>query len=255
MNRRDRRRVRKQARTHSKPVIIPAHAELTAHADAIRRLGRQSFNDVCEIGRRLVECRKLLKAQRVWLAWLKLEFGWSRGHAERAIAAHSSRAKLLKLNTLGVGLSGLYLLAKASPKVVEAVERRAEAGERLRLHDIRQHIVAEQRPQQRIQITATERPQSERQQTLTTEDLHKALLQQKTRELPFRLRDFADFIADLPTDEIIAAMEPATRSAITADIRIIKTGLDALSAALWDINKPKLVKDAEDAADDDTTKH
>lgn len=245
-------RARKQARRRSKPVVIPAHPELTAHADAIRTLGRRAFDDVIEIGRRLVECRKLLKAQRVWLAWLRAEFGWSRAHADRAIAAYRNRTKLHKLSTLGVGLSALYLLTKASPEVVKDIERRVEAGERLRLHHIQQHV-AEQRPQQRIQITAPERQQSERRQTLTTPDLHKALLRQKTLELPLRLREFADFIADLPTD-IIEKMKPETRSAITADIQIIKQVLDALSEAIWEINKPKL-KLIKDADDDGTTKH
>jgi hypothetical protein len=71
MSKRMKKRVRAQA------VAIPAIPELDEHADVILELGRRSFADVVEIGRRLVRCRKLLKAQRIWLAWIKMRFGWS----------------------------------------------------------------------------------------------------------------------------------------------------------------------------------
>ena len=57
---------------------MPPRTELDEHVDEIRALGRRSFDDVVEIGRRLVRCRELLKTQRGWLAWIKTKFGWSR---------------------------------------------------------------------------------------------------------------------------------------------------------------------------------
>jgi hypothetical protein len=47
------------------------------------------------------------------------------------------------LRSLGVGLSGLYLLAKASPEVVEGIERHVEAGHRVSLAEIEQRMRAD----------------------------------------------------------------------------------------------------------------
>src|SRR5262245_37780066 len=109
---------KKSARSQGrKPAVaIPPIPELDEHADVIRAPGRRSFDDVIEIGRRLVLCRELLKAQRVWLAWIKLEFGWSRAHADNLTAVHVNRNKLLNFSSLPS--SALYLLAKASPKLI-----------------------------------------------------------------------------------------------------------------------------------------
>jgi hypothetical protein len=247
-------RARKQARTRSKkPVVIPAHPQLDEDARFIRLVGRRAFDDLVEIGRRLARDRDLLKTQRLWLAWLKAEFGWSRRTASRFIALYEARDKLGKLPT-SLGLlpaSALYELAKAPASVIEGVARRVEAGGQRRLHDIRQHIVAEQRPPQRIQITAPERQQSER-RTLTTEDLREAAFRQAVLDLPRRLAEFADFLDDLPADDAAEAIKPEVRQMILADIRTIKTTLESLSEAIWEINKPKLIKDADD---DGTTKH
>ena len=47
---------------------IPAHAVLAEHADAIRTHGRRIVTDVVEIGRRLSECRDILKEDGNWRA-------------------------------------------------------------------------------------------------------------------------------------------------------------------------------------------
>jgi Protein of unknown function (DUF3102) len=116
--------------------IIPPNPILQRHADEIRALGRQSWDNVVEIGRRLVECRKILKDRRKWLAWIGAEFSWSRAHADRCIAAYQNRTKLLKLSTLGTPISALYMLAKASDAAIAKVERRFAAGERMKAREI-----------------------------------------------------------------------------------------------------------------------
>jgi hypothetical protein len=114
----------------------------------IKALGRRSFDDVCEIGQRFDRCRELLKTQRVWLAWIKLEFGVSRRTVERFIALSRAKDKVGKLRTFGVGLSGLYLLSKASPEVVEETERHVEAGGRLKVADVKRRMRAAPDPVQ-----------------------------------------------------------------------------------------------------------
>ena len=129
-------------------VVIPAISELDEHARVIKALGRRSFDDVCEIGQRFDRCRKLLKTQRVWLAWIKLEFGVSRRTVERFIAVSRAKDKVGKLHTFGVGLSGLYLLSKASPEVVEEIGRHVEAGGRLKVADVKRRMRAAPDPVQ-----------------------------------------------------------------------------------------------------------
>src|SRR5262245_20905929 len=103
----------------TKRELVP-DVELDEHADAIRAIGRQTFEGMVEIGRRLQRCREKLKEGRAWLAWLKREFSWSRSHADHAIAVYECRGKLRKFSNLNVPLSALYLLAKASPEVCRA---------------------------------------------------------------------------------------------------------------------------------------
>lgn len=113
---------------HAKKSVVPSNPELDAHAAEIIKLGRRSFADVVEIGRRLVLCRKLLKTQRSWLAWIRTEFGWSRTHADNLIALYQARDKLQKFCTL-LPVSTMYTLAKQDPEVIQLVASRLEAGE------------------------------------------------------------------------------------------------------------------------------
>jgi len=151
---------KKRAQARKRGVEIPPSPELAEHADRIHALGRQTFDGVIEIGERLVRCRELLKTQRVWLAWLKAEFGWSRRTADRFIDLFRAKDKVRKLRTLGVGLSGLYLLAKASPEAVESIERRVKAGHRIRLGEIEQRTRAKRAAPEPAAITFNATPSS-----------------------------------------------------------------------------------------------
>ena len=103
-------------------------------------LGRRCFDELVEIGERLIACRALLKGERRWLAWLKTEFSWSRGAADRFISLAQNKAKLHNLSTL-VPASALYLLAKAPPAVVQTIEQRVAAGGRPSVRAVHAAIV------------------------------------------------------------------------------------------------------------------
>jgi hypothetical protein len=133
-------RGRKGRKGRKSDVAIPANAELDEHADVIRRIGRQSFQGAVEIGRRLVLCRKLLKAQRVWLAWIKKKFGWSRKHADNLIGLYVNRGKVAKFATFGVPLSALYLLSQQHARIVKNIERCTEPGKRPLVREIKEQV-------------------------------------------------------------------------------------------------------------------
>jgi hypothetical protein len=58
---------------------------------------------------------------------------------------------------------------------------------------------------------------------------------------------------DVPAADAIAAMKPEMHKPITDNIRTIKVGLDALSKAIWEFGRPRLIKGGP--GDDATTKH
>jgi hypothetical protein len=53
-----------------------------------------------------------------------------------------------KLRSLGVGISGLYLLSKASPEAIKDIERDVEAGGRLKVADVKRRMRAAPDPVQ-----------------------------------------------------------------------------------------------------------
>ncbi len=135
MKARTKQRVRKRSAD-----IIPPNPILRQDADAIRALGRGSFDNFVEIGRRLERDRKILKKQGAWLAWLKAEFSWSRRTADRFIAIFEAETtghlRNLRTAAAALPLTAIYALAKASPEVVADVERRLAGGERVKAREI-----------------------------------------------------------------------------------------------------------------------
>jgi hypothetical protein len=109
----------------------PASPLLAEHVDAIRALGKQTVENVIEIGRRLTECKKLV-GHGNWLPWLDRVFGWSERTARRFMQAHEfALAKSDKLADLSIGVSSLCLLAAPSTpnEARDEIIRRAQAGE------------------------------------------------------------------------------------------------------------------------------
>lgn len=127
------------AATKRTPLDNPFLAE---HAVAIRALGKQTAENIVEIGRRLVECRDRHLDHGQWLPWLEREFQWSRQTADNFIHVYEARAKLPKFGNLSLPLSGLYLLTAPStpePAKTEIIER-AEAGESLPVAEVKRVV-------------------------------------------------------------------------------------------------------------------
>jgi hypothetical protein len=57
------------------------------------------FRQHVEIGQHLIESRRILKENRVWLAWLRAEFQFPRRHADRFIAVAQNRKKCATLRS------------------------------------------------------------------------------------------------------------------------------------------------------------
>jgi hypothetical protein len=115
---------------------------LTKHADEIRALGKRVVADVIEIGKRLFDCRELLKEDNKWRAWLKDELGWSHQTAGRFIQLHELSGRWSNLDHLEIPVSGLYLLAQPSvPETARAeILTRAEAGEAIPVAEVERII-------------------------------------------------------------------------------------------------------------------
>lgn len=128
-----------QAQGHAH--ITAVDPVLTEHADAIRALGKQTIENIIEIGRRLTDAKRIA-GHGNWLPWLDREFGWSRQTADRFIQVFEASGKLPNLSNLELPVSGLYMLAAPStpPEARDAVIERAKAGEPVTVAGIKRVI-------------------------------------------------------------------------------------------------------------------
>ena len=113
---------------------------LAEHAAAIRKLGRQTVENVVEIGRLLTECKRICGHGK-WLPWLEREFGWEETTAQRFMRVHElALSKSGNLPDLPV--SAIYLLAAPStPKEGAAkVIEHAEAGKPMSVAEVKQIV-------------------------------------------------------------------------------------------------------------------
>jgi hypothetical protein len=111
--------------------------QLQEHAQAIRTLGKRVVADVIEIGRRLVDAKKLC-GHGNWLPWLNREFGWGETQARNFIRVYEM-SKSANFVDLDLPISALYLLAAPStpPAVRKEVLDRAASGESLSHKEVR----------------------------------------------------------------------------------------------------------------------
>jgi N6-adenosine-specific RNA methylase IME4 len=143
----------------------PALAE---HAAVIRALGKRVVGDVIEIGRRLVECKRIA-GHGGWGPWLQREFGWEETTALRFMRVFELQLKSGNLQDLDVPVSGLYLLAAPSTPDearTEVIER-AENGEHFTHAQVKEIIVARGereilRKAQELRAAMTEERRAER---------------------------------------------------------------------------------------------
>jgi hypothetical protein len=98
------------------PVVVLAAAAdpvLAEHADAIRALGRQTIENVIEIGRRLTEAKQIV-GHGGWLVWLEREFGWTDRTALNFMRVYELNGKSETISDLDLPLRALYVLAAPS---------------------------------------------------------------------------------------------------------------------------------------------
>ena len=125
-----------------------AAASLAEHAAEIRRLGKRVVGDVIEIGRRLIECQKLIP-HGGWLPWLDAELGWSQSTALNFMrVCQLALSKNANFADLNLPVSALYLLAAPSTPadVQDEIIERAGAGEIVKVVDVKNAIEARKRP-------------------------------------------------------------------------------------------------------------
>lgn len=118
---------------------------LDENAAEIRRLGKQTIENVVEIGRRLSECKRELKKEKRWYSWLEKEFSWNRFTADRFISLYNlSLAHNLCGTLSSVDLSSLYLLASPSTpesaREIVAQISMAESAEPLTYQEVKEII-------------------------------------------------------------------------------------------------------------------
>jgi len=214
-------------------VIIPSSRELDEYAEKIRALGRRSFDNIVEIGRCLVHCRKQFKAQRVWLAWVKAEFGFSRQHADNLINCYKHRGKLLKFSTLGAPISALYLLARASPQVHAAVAERLEAGERPTVGLVRVQIATTEREYKTVRYVSSPEPSEP-----AREKVERPALDLNSKAIQARgfAQQFLEFVSNvrhcgMSVEEILAELPLVERSQVIEAARQVEDFLRRLARA------------------------
>ncbi len=129
---------------------ISTTVALAEHAAEIRARGRRVIADVIEIGRRLSECRKIVKRGQ-WIPWLDDNFGWSDDTALRFIKVYELTTHEIfnsrKLRDLNLPLSAVYLISEQStpPEARAKVVERVEAGEVLSVAVVKD-VIKEHKP-------------------------------------------------------------------------------------------------------------
>src|SRR5262245_20803356 len=115
---------------------------LAEHVKAIAELGRQTVKNIVEIGRRLSECRALLKEDQQWRAWLQSQLRLSPQTAGRFIQVYELSGDIPSVEHLQLPISGLYLLAAPSTpqEARDQIIERAQAGETVPAAEVKRVI-------------------------------------------------------------------------------------------------------------------
>src|SRR5262245_43895517 len=116
---------------------------LAKHAAEIRRLGKQTVENLIEIGRHLVEAKaEVKKLGGSWGDWLEHEFNWSDQQARRLIHVFERKSELNKLLNSDFPVSALYALAAPSTpnEARDEIIERAQAGETVLVAEVKRTI-------------------------------------------------------------------------------------------------------------------
>jgi hypothetical protein len=113
---------------------------LTEHANAIRKLGKQTVENVIEIGRHLTEAKLVVrKLGGSWGDWLKAEFGWKEISARSFMnVCEWSKSGSSKFELADLPISSLYLLAEpsTSEKARDEIAGRVKRGEKVKHKEV-----------------------------------------------------------------------------------------------------------------------
>jgi hypothetical protein len=237
----------------------PALDKLAEHAEAIRALGKQTMENIVEIGRRLTECRATLKQNGEWCAWLKNEFDWSDQTARRFIHAHEQLPGLNKLLSRKFPISALYLLAAPSTPEEARTEiiERVEAGEPVSVAEVKQTIAAQRaavgvedevedeqqaevrQPEVReidppVEVEAEQQPAEVREPEVRKSDLSVA---ERARMIVSILVDLAKSDDDDAKVDLLGAVIDVLRAKRGSDsLQLVRQGIALIEAALEQIN-------------------
>jgi hypothetical protein len=125
--------------------IIPADPDnarsLARYANEIRTLRKRASSDIVEIGRMLIESKKLA-GHGNWLSWLEREFQWTADTALNYMRVHDLVKNRNFRDLSNIPVSGLFLLA--APSTPEGAKQeavsRAEAGEPMTLNTVKEIV-------------------------------------------------------------------------------------------------------------------
>jgi hypothetical protein len=129
-------------RTNRLPASAADNLALAEHAAAIRKLSKQTIENVIEIGRHLVEAKaKVKKLGESWGGWLDREFGWKERSAQNFMQVYEA-SKSAKFADLSLPVSTIYLLtARSTPKEArDEIIARAQAGETVPVAEVKRTI-------------------------------------------------------------------------------------------------------------------
>jgi Protein of unknown function (DUF3102) len=125
--------------------IIPADPDnacaLARYANDIRALRKRASSDIIEIGRMLIEGKKLA-GHGNWLSWLEREFQWTDDTALNYMRVHDLVKNRNFRDLSNIPVSGLFLLAAPSTPEVAKLEAisRAEAREPVTLNTVKEIV-------------------------------------------------------------------------------------------------------------------
>lgn len=119
--------------------MLVNNAALTAHANAIRKLGKQTVENVIEIGRHLVEAKaEVKKLGGSWGDWLKHEFNMPETTARRFTSVFERKSELATVANADLDLKSIYLLAAPSTSKAarDEVTTRVKNGEKVKHQEV-----------------------------------------------------------------------------------------------------------------------
>jgi hypothetical protein len=146
------------------PVNAPVRIDNPVLADtalaAVTKLGRQTVKNIVEIGRRLSECRALLKEDQHWRVWLQNQLKLSPQTAGRFIQVYELSGNVPNVERFDLPVSALYLLAAPSTpdEARDEIINSANAGEAITVKTVKNTITKARTNTKGRQQPAKKRP-------------------------------------------------------------------------------------------------